>query len=114
LIYYLPFMLDNISQDDFIKMPSFEERRHFVSIGNFLHEPNWDAVQHLKKDIWPLIRKQLPEAELHIYGAYPSQKVFELHNEKEGFIIKGRAQDANQVIGNARLLLAPIRFGAGL
>jgi len=114
LIYYLPFMLDNISQDDFIKMPSFEERRQFVSIGNFLHEPNWDAVQYLKKDIWPLIRKQLPEAELHIYGAYPSQKVFELHNEKEGFIIKGRAQDANQVIGNARLLLAPIRFGAGL
>ena len=114
LIYYLPFMLDNISQDDFIKMPSYEERRHFVSIGNFLHEPNWDAVQYLKKDIWPLIRKQLPEAELHIYGAYPSQKVFELHNEKEGFIIKGRAQDANQVIGNARLLLAPIRFGAGL
>jgi glycosyltransferase involved in cell wall biosynthesis len=114
LIYYLPFMLDNISQDDFIKMPSYEERRHFVSIGNFLHEPNLDAVQYLKKDIWPLIRKQLPEAELHIYGAYPSQKVFELHNEKEGFIIKGRAQDANQVIGNARLLLAPIRFGAGL
>ena len=94
LIYYLPFMLDNISQDDFIKMPSFEERRHFISIGNFLHEPNWDAVQYLKKDIWPLIRKQLPEAELHIYGAYPSQKLFELHNEKEGFIIKGRAQDA--------------------
>lgn len=114
LFYYLPFMLDNMHEDDLAKMPSFEERKHFVSIGNFLHEPNWDAVQYLKKDIWPLIRKQVPEAELHIYGAYPSQKVFELHNEKEGFIIKGRANDAKQVIQNARVLLAPIRFGAGL
>jgi glycosyltransferase involved in cell wall biosynthesis len=114
LIHYLPFMLDDISRLDFAKMPSFEERSHFVSIGNFLHEPNWDAVQYLKKQIWPIIRKQLPEVEIHIYGAYPSQKVYELHNEKEGFIIKGRVKDANKVIQNARLLLAPIRFGAGL
>lgn len=114
LIHYLPFMLDNMAQNDLDKMPSFEERKHFVSIGNFLHEPNWDAVQYLKKEIWPIIRKQLPDVELHVYGAYPSQKVFELHNEKEGFIIKGRALNANEVISSARLLLAPIRFGAGL
>ena len=114
LIHYLPFMLDNIVQGDLNKMPSFDERKHFISIGNFLHEPNWDAVQYLKKEIWPIIRKQLPDVELHIYGAYPSQKVFELHKERDGFIIKGRAKDANQVIRNARLLLAPIRFGAGL
>jgi glycosyltransferase involved in cell wall biosynthesis len=114
LIHYLPFMLDSMAQDDLFKVPPFEQRKHFVSIGNFLHEPNWDAVQYLNKEIWPIIKKQLPEAELHIYGAYPSQKVFELHSEKEGFIIKGRAQDANQVISKARLLLAPIRFGAGL
>ena len=69
---------------------------------------------YLKEDIWPLIRKQLPDAELHIYGAYPSPKVTQLHQPKEGFLIKGRAESAQEVMLNAKVCLAPLRFGAGL
>ena len=83
-------------------------------IGNFLHEPNWNAVQYLKEAIWPLIKKELPEAVLNIYGAYPSQKVLQLNNVKEGFLIKGRAENANEVVLKARVVLAPLRFGAGI
>ncbi|MBW4360164.1 glycosyltransferase [Flavobacterium taihuense] len=114
LLYYLPFLLETILEATFKNFPSFEIRKNFVFIGNFLHEPNWNAVQYLKETIWPLLRKQLPEAELHIYGAYPSQKVMQLHQPKEGFHIKGRANDANEVAQNARIVLAPLRFGAGI
>jgi glycosyltransferase involved in cell wall biosynthesis len=92
----------------------FEERNHFVTIGNFLHPPNLDAVQYLKTAIWPLIRKQLPEAEMHVYGAYTSEKAKQLHSKKDGFLILGRAEDAKEVVGKAKMLLAPLRFGAGL
>lgn len=92
----------------------FEERQHFVTIGNFLHPPNWDAVKYLKAEIWPLIRKQLPEAEMHVYGAYCSDKHRQLHSEKDGFLIKGRAESAAEVLSKARVLLATLRFGAGL
>jgi glycosyltransferase involved in cell wall biosynthesis len=114
LLHYLPFLLDEISETTFSTLPTFEKRRDFVFIGNFLHEPNWNAVQYLKETIWPLLRKELPEAELHIYGAYPSQKVTQLHQPKEKFFIKGRANDANEVVKNARIVLAPLRFGAGI
>ena len=114
LLYYLPFLLEPISEATFEKLPSFEERKDFIFIGNFLHEPNWNAVQYLKETIWPLLRKQLPEANLNVYGAYPSQKVMQLHQPKEGFYIKGRAIDANEVVQNARIVLAPLRFGAGI
>ena len=114
LFYYLPFLLESINSTGIQKLPSFEERKNFIFIGNFLHEPNWNAVQYLKETIWPLIRKQLPEAVLHIYGAYPSQKVLQLHNVKEGFLIMGRAKDAQEVVKNARVVLAPLRFGAGI
>jgi glycosyltransferase involved in cell wall biosynthesis len=114
LLYYLPFLLEPITETSFEKFPSFEKRKDFIFIGNFLHEPNWNAVQYLKETIWPLLRKQLPEVELHIYGAYPTQKVMQLHQPKEGFHIKGRANDANEVVQNARIVLAPLRFGAGI
>ena len=112
LLHFIPFLLDKL--DDDVKWKSFEERNHFISIGNFLHEPNWNAVLYLKESIWPLIRKQLPSAEMHVYGAYPSQKVEQLHNAKEGFLIKGRAENSNEVMSNAKLCLAPLRFGAGI
>jgi hypothetical protein len=114
LLYYLPFLLGPIDESSIQKLPSFEERENFVFIGNFLHEPNWNAVQFLKESIWPLIRKQLPESNLLIYGAYPSQKVLQLHKPGEGFIVKGRAADAEEVIKSGKVVLAPLRFGAGV
>ncbi|RKR09611.1 glycosyltransferase involved in cell wall biosynthesis [Flavobacterium sp. 90] len=114
LLYYLPFLVYEMSELDLLKLPLFEERKNFVFIGNFLHEPNWNTVQHLKEMIWPIIKKQFPEAVLEVYGAYPSQKVLQLHQTKNGFLIMGRAKDANEVVKKARVVLAPIRFGAGL
>ncbi len=114
LLHYLPFMLNPVSQEDQQEWLPFEERQHFVTIGNFLHPPNWDAVQYLKKDVWQLIRKQLPEAEMHVYGAYTQDKHRQLHSKKDGFLILGRAEDAMEVLGKAKVLVAPLRFGAGL
>ncbi|MEP5340437.1 MAG: glycosyltransferase family 4 protein [Algibacter sp.] len=114
LLVYLPFMLDEISKAIINLLPKNEARQDFITIGNFLHEPNYNSVLYLKETIWPLIRKQLPKAELHIYGAYASQKINQLDNKKQGFIIKGFADDVNVVMKQARVCLTPIRFGAGL
>ena len=92
---------------------TFSERKNFISIGNFLHEPNWQTVLKLKK-LWPKIRKKLPDAEMHIYGAYASDKAKQLHSEKEKFLIKGRAETVEEVFSKTRVLLAPIPFGAGI
>jgi hypothetical protein len=114
LLYHLPLLLEPITVSTIQNLPSFEERKNFVFIGNFLHEPNWNGVQYLKEIIWPPIRKHMPEAVLEIYGAYPSQKVLQLHKPAEGFHIMGRANDALDVVKNARAVLAPLRFGAGI
>lgn len=111
-VFHLPFMLPK--PQDTESLTSFEERQHFISIGNFRHAPNWDAVLQLKTEIWPKIRKHLPKAEMHIYGAYPPPKATQLHNAKEGFLVKGWAEDAQKVMQQARLCLAPLRFGAGI
>ena len=114
LLHYMPFLVDDVSEDKKVKSPSFENRHHFITIGNFLHPPNLDSVKFLKEAIWPKIRSQLNDVELHIYGAYESQKVSQLNNKKEGFVIKGFAEDVNQTMEKYRVCLATLRFGAGL
>ncbi len=109
ILSYLPFQIHHQEQEQL----GFEDREHFTFIGNFLHEPNWKTLQRIK-EIWPSIRKQLPKAEVHIYGAYPSEKVWQLNQPKQGFRIMGRAEHAVDTLKKYRILLAPIPFGAGL
>ena len=114
ILYYLPFLFDKIDEQQQATWKTFDQRKHFIFIGNFLHKPNLDAVLTLKNKIWNEIGEQLPEAEVHIYGAYVTQQIQQLHNKKEGFIIKGFAENAQEVVENARVVLAPLRFGAGI
>ena len=109
ILCYSPFMI----APDRRPLVPLSQRQHFVSIGNFRHAPNWDAVLQLK-ELWPQIRARLPQAECHIYGAYPPPKATQLHHPKSGFLVKGWADSATDVISNARVMLAPLRFGAGL
>jgi len=113
-LVYIPFLLDKVETIKFKKYPSFENRNHFITMGNFRHEPNWSAVQYLKSTIWPLIRQKLPKAEMHIYGAYATEKVLQLNNPKEGFLIKGWAKNTETTFTNHRVCLAHLQFGAGL
>jgi hypothetical protein len=59
LLLYLPFLLNPITTDTIMQLPGFEDRQHFISIGNFRHPPNIDAVIYLRQEIWPFIQKQL-------------------------------------------------------
>ena len=109
ILHYVPIYLDKIIKSEI----SFSDRKDFVSIGNFLHEPNWQTVLQLKK-IWPFIKTKIPKAKLNIYGAYVPKKAKQLYNEKDGFSIKGRAESVEEVFNESRILLAPIPFGAGI
>ncbi len=44
LLHWCPLMVDPPSAPP----PAFEDRAHFLSIGNFRHAPNWDAVLWMK------------------------------------------------------------------
>lgn len=114
LLLYIPFLLeDNFSLHKF-ELPSFEQRKDFVFVGNFIHPPNVDAVLFLKEQIWPKLHQKLPHAALHIYGAYPKPKHLHLQDKKNNFFVHGFVEDIDAAFQSARVLLAPLQFGAGL
>lgn len=92
----------------------FGRRRGFVLLGNFRHAPNLDAFRWVRRELWPAIRRRLPKAELQVFGAYATQEVFEANSPAEGFRVVGRAESLTQAFAEARVALAPLRFGAGI
>lgn len=108
LLCYCPLLLDTTACNKLL----FEQRQDLCFIGNFRHEPNWQTVLKLKQ-LWPDIHRQLPGVSLQIWGAYPPPKATALQNVAQRFYVRGWADDAHQVLSQARLLVAPIPFGAG-
>ena len=51
ILQYVPFLHHKINLKILSTYPSFEERKNFITLGNFKHEPNWNAVLYLKNQI---------------------------------------------------------------
>ncbi|NAY90975.1 glycosyltransferase [Muricauda sp. JGD-17] len=114
ILMHLPFMLPESTEKTIASWPSFDERAGFITYGSGKHEPNVDAIIHLKQTIWPLIRKELPQATLKVFGSYFPKQVLEMHKPEEGFHIMGWVDDLDKEIQKSRVCLAPLRFGAGI
>lgn len=98
-------------------LPTYEERKHFVAIGNWDHAPNADAAAWLAATLWRRIRDALPEgmkdAELHLYGARARGKSNWLADSHSGVRFMG-FMDSLEQLQKYRVMLAPLRFGAGV
>ncbi|WP_350285899.1 glycosyltransferase [uncultured Croceitalea sp.] len=114
LLYHLPFLYDTIETTVREDWSGFKERKDFICFGNGKHAPNVDAIRWLKEVIWPLIRTKLPDAQLHVYGAYLPQYINEMHNVKNGFLVQGWIDDLDTALQKTKVNLAPLRFGAGI
>jgi hypothetical protein len=107
-----PFFTDLKNMPD--KLPTYWNRHNFVSIGNFHHKPNLDSLQWLlQSGMWHRIRQRLPQAEMHIYGAYAPPDFGGVIAGSDGVVMKGYMEDLRQ-LQTYRVLLSPLRFGAGV
>lgn len=98
------------------ELPGWDRRHNFFMLGNFRHPPNWDSFHWTFHHIWPLIRARLPDAKLHVYGAYPDKASVLLSSADKGFVVKGvlPPERLHSTIRRHRVNLAPLRFGAGI
>jgi GT2 family glycosyltransferase/glycosyltransferase involved in cell wall biosynthesis len=89
-------------------------REGFSFIGYGGHPPNVDSIEYIASTIWPGIRRQLPDAQLNIYGYKLPQKVQDLHRPAAGILVQGFVEDHRAAIAASRVMLAPLRYGAGV
>ncbi|MDQ0025360.1 GT2 family glycosyltransferase/SAM-dependent methyltransferase/glycosyltransferase involved in cell wall biosynthesis/predicted nucleic acid-binding Zn-ribbon protein [Variovorax paradoxus] len=91
----------------------FEWRNGFAFVGRLLEEnaPNWIGLSWFIREVWPLIRQQLPEATLEVAGHVKAE-----HQEliADGVRILGAVDDLSTVLDEARVFIAPIHFAAGI
>lgn len=82
----------------------------YLFVGNFNWLQNREAVEILVKEIWPKIKKELPESTLWIVGRSPTTSIKNLAGD--GVEVSEDVEDIRTAYQGSTVLLAPL-FGGG-
>ncbi|MEP6820690.1 MAG: glycosyltransferase [bacterium] len=90
----------------------FAERKNLLFIGNLAHRPNDDAVLFFMREVYPLVQQSLPNIRLDIIGDNPSAAIKAYNSDQVR--IRGYVPNVEPYLRDARVFVAPLRFGAGI
>lgn len=82
-----------------------------IYTGNMSYFPNVDGAQYFIRNIFPIIKREIPEATLYIVGQDPLQKIRKLASSD--IVVTGFVPDIKEYYLRSTVAVAPIRFGAG-
>lgn len=88
------------------------ETKTLLFIGSYSYAPNIDAAEFLIKEIWPLVRRSVPSANLIIAGNKP-ERIPSYHNRISGVIFTGFVDDLAELYQQAQVVCCPILSGGG-
>jgi glycosyltransferase involved in cell wall biosynthesis len=77
------------------------------------HPPNVDAACFFAREIFPLVRSEIPEAEFWIVGRDPTEEIQALA-QLPGIVVTGVVPDIRPYIREATVFVVPLRFGSGM
>ncbi|MBV8085354.1 MAG: glycosyltransferase [Chloroflexi bacterium] len=84
----------------------------FLFTGVLDFRPNVDAVRWLTSEIWPLIRQQLPNAQLTLAGRAPIADIRRLDGV-DGIRVVASPPDIRPFFAESAVYLVPVRAGGG-
>jgi len=93
-------------------VPPPEGRSGLLFVGGFQHTPNLDAAIVLVREIMPLVWRELPECKLTIVGPHGPPEVEALASRRVE--VAGWVPDMTELLETSRLMVAPLRYGAGM
>lgn len=117
LLYNVPearidLLLNGVDTSTFVRNPgvSTEEGR-IIFAGNMSYFPNADGARFLVREIFPRVKKEVPNARVFIVGQNPPGRVRSLASRD--VVVTGFVEDISTEYQKSQVAVSPVRFGAG-
>ena len=93
---------------------SYGGQHDLIFVGSFNHPPNRDAMHWFLDGIFPLIKKEVPDARINIIGSNATDSLIKLSSESVIFHNHVSDDELNQLYSTSSVCVIPLRFGAGV
>jgi O-antigen biosynthesis protein len=94
------------------KVKPLAGRKNLLFVGHYSHSPNEDAVSYFVKEIFPLIRQDIPGVVFYMVGSNITETVKSLASRD--VVAVGYVPDLMPYLEGCRVFVAPLRYGAGI
>ncbi len=106
------FIFDTKLKKDVVYEPS--KRKDIMFIGGFRHNPNIDGIRWFVKEVFPKVKKQIPDLKFYLVGSNAPDEILELTSED--IIVTGYVTDEklDEIYRGIKISVVPLRYGAGV
>jgi glycosyltransferase involved in cell wall biosynthesis len=88
---------------------------NILTMGTLYYPPNADGIRWFVQDVFPLIRRTMPNVTLTIVGKNPPKDFLRLAEEPQnGVIVTGFVEDLDPYFARSALMVIPVRAGGGM
>jgi polysaccharide biosynthesis protein PslH len=97
----------------FRSLPDYNQRRFVVFVGTMDYHPNVDGVSRFADEVFPELRRRIPNLEFVIVGRNPTRRVKQL-GHRQGIHITGAVSDVRPYLSQACAVVAPLALARGI
>lgn len=103
---------NGVDAQKFSSYPLAVRERNIIFVGLMDYGPNADAVLYFHREIFPLIKKKMPDLGFLVVGCNPPPEVRELSGNPD-VLVTGRVEDLRPYYQKAAVAVIPLRSGGG-
>lgn len=107
----------HLGDDSQLDLPAikFENTKNkILYVGTLNWEANVDGLLWFLAEVWPLVQNHDASVTLDIVGGNPDQRIVEACKTIQGVSLLGFVDDLEECFSQARVFIAPLRFGSGI
>ena len=86
-----------------------------MTLGSLTYPPNADGIRWFLQEVFPLVQRQIPQANLTLIGKSPPADFVEMARQQPRAIrVTGYVDDLTPYMEEAALMVVPVRAGSGM
>lgn len=102
-----------VDASEFRPVDLSSESKSVVSIGTMSWPPNIDSMIHFVTDIFPLVKRAVPDARLVIAGGRPPETIKRFESDP-AISVPGFVNDIHELARSSAAFIVPLRAGSGM
>jgi len=102
---------NGVDTEYFVPFETKPDPYSIIFTGRMDYAPNWDAMTYFLDEIFPLVKKEIPQAKIYIVGNNPPDALKD--RASDDVIVTGFVDDVREYAARASLYVVPLRMGGG-